>query len=56
MDKELVQQLLTDLCDSVLGNVDFESREEEFGGILTLLYIRKNNQELIDQLNEWSKQ
>ena len=55
MNKEMVQQLLSDLCDSVLNNVDLESRNEEFGGLLTLQYIRDNNRELIDQLNEWSK-
>ena len=55
MDKELVQQFLLDLCDSALSNIDFENPDEGFGGMLTLQYIRDNNREIIEQLDEWSR-
>ena len=56
MNKELIDKLLNDLCDNVLGRIDFESDDERFGGLLTLQYIIDNNTEILKQLNNVIKE
>jgi len=56
MNKAIVRNLLDDLCDSVLGKIDFDNNPDElFGGIITLQYIRDHNEEILTLLSNFTK-